>query len=188
MKVFYTCSYYGKGKYQKYYDLVLAAIEKTGAEVISPEKGNYKKWIPEGVRARLGDLNRLHYEAIRRGIMAVDAVVIEVSFQDIQIGYEAALAVVSKKPVLCLSIFEDFSQKIDNRYFFGAKYSELNVEEIVAEFVQMAKKKRLGERFNMFLSKAQETYLEKRAKDEGITRSEFLRQLIERDRAGSKNG
>lgn len=152
--------------------------------MISPEKGNYKRRVPERVRTRLIDANSLHYEAIRRGIMAADAVVIEASYQDIQIGYEAALAVAGKKPVLCLSICEDFSQKIDNRYFFGAKYSELNVEEIVGEFVQRVKKKRLGERFNMFLSATQEGYLEKRSEEEGMTKSEYLRWLIDRDRMG----
>ena len=111
MRVFYTASFYGKDKYQKYYDSVLEAIEKTGVQVISPEKGNYKRTIPEKVRAELGDANAVHYEAIRRGILAADAVIIEASFQDIQIGFEAALAVASKKPVLCLSIYEDFSSR-----------------------------------------------------------------------------
>ena len=182
MKVFYTCSYYGKEKYQKYYDLVQTAIEKTGVQVISPEKGNYKRVIPERVRVGLGDANAVHYEAIRRGILAADAVIIEVSFQDIQIGFEAALAVAHKKPVLCLSIYEDFSQKINNRYFFGAKYSELNVERIVGEFVERSRKKRLGERFNMFLSISQDQYLEKRAREEGVTKSEYLRELMDQDK------
>lgn len=182
MKIFYTVSFYGKDKYQKYYDLVLAAIEKTGEQVISPEKGNYKQMISERVRAGLKNANAVHYEAIRRGILAADAVIIEASFQDIQIGYEMALAVVGKKPVLCLSIYEDFSQKINNGYFFGSKYSELNVEEIVGEFVDRAKKKRLGERFNMFLSVPQKQYLEKRAKEEEMTKSEYLRELIDQDK------
>ena len=182
MKVFYTASFYGKDKYQKYYDLVLEAIERAGVQVISPEKGNYRRAISERVRAGLRDANAVHYEAIRRGILAADAVIIEVSFQDIQIGFEAALAVAHKKPVLCLSIYEDFSQKINNKYFFGAKYSELNVEELVGEFVERAKKKRLGERFNMFLSASQEQYLERIARENGVAKSEYLRELIDKDK------
>ena len=182
MKIFYTASFYGKDKYQKNYDLVLTAIKKTGVQITSPEKGNYKRMIPERVRVRLDDANLTHYEAIRRGILAADAVIIEVSFQDIQIGYEAGLAVANKKPVLCLSIYEDFSQKINNRYFFGANYSDLNIEEIVGEFIDRVKKKRLEERFNMFLSTSQGQYLEKRAREEGMTKSEYLRELIDRDK------
>lgn len=118
MKIFYTTSFYGKDQYQPQYELVLDALEKTGAEVISPEKGNYKQLLTKSLLKKLKNENQIHYEAIKRGIMASDAVVIEVSFQDIQIGYEAALAVQNKKPVLCLSVHEDFSRKINHPLFF----------------------------------------------------------------------
>lgn len=183
MKVFYTASYYGKEKYQKYYDLVLAVLEKTGVEVISPEKGNYKRVLGVKERERLGDNPRLvHYEAIRKGIGLADAVIIEVSNEDFQLGHEATLATQAKKHVLCLSIHEDFSEKIINRYFHGARYNEYDVEEIVAGFVKRSKKESLGERFNMFLSAGQTEYLKKRAKESGMTGSEYLRELIDKDR------
>ena len=121
-------------------------------------------------------------EAIRKNILQADAVIIEVSFQDLQIGYETALAIAAKKPVLCLSIYEDFSQKIDNQYFFGAKYTELDVEEVVAEFVERVGKKTLGERFNLFLSAVQEEYLEHASREKGISKSEYVRNLIDKDK------
>jgi len=180
MRIFYTASFYGKNKYQKYYDLVLETIEKTGATVISPEKGNYKRILT--AKARMRDPKLAHYEAIRKNILQADAVIIEVSFQDLQIGYETALAIAAKKPVLCLSIYEDFSQKIDNQYFFGAKYTELDVEEVVAEFVERVGKKTLGERFNLFLSAVQEEYLEHASREKGISKSEYVRNLIDKDK------
>ena len=39
MEIFYTASYYGKSKYQKFYNLVLMTLENANADIISPEKG-----------------------------------------------------------------------------------------------------------------------------------------------------
>ena len=183
MKIFYTASFSGKEKYQKYYDLVLAALEKTGVEVISPEKGNYKRALSTRERSKWSHQPKIeHYEAIRNGITLADAVVIEISNEDFQLGHEATLAIHAKKPVLCLSLHEDFSEKINNRYFHGARYNEYDVEEVVAEFVKRARREFLKERFNLFLSAAQVKYLHKQAAAAGIPSSEYLRELIDRDR------
>lgn len=185
MKIFYTVSFYGKAQYQTYYDLVLDALEKTGAQVISPEKQNHLQLLPKRRLNRFkDDTHRLHYEAIKHGIQQTDASVIEVSYQDIQIGYETALAVQSKKPLLCLSIHEDFSQKIHHPYFFGAKYSEVTIDNIVEEFIKKIQKKRFTERFNFFLSPTQLNYLTTSAKKHEMTTSEYLRDLI--DKASEK--
>ncbi|KKU63018.1 MAG: hypothetical protein UX87_C0037G0016 [Candidatus Amesbacteria bacterium GW2011_GWA1_47_16] len=182
MRVFYTASYLGKQKYQKYYDLVRQAIEKSGVELVSPEKGNYKDLLTAADVRRLRDERLIHYEAIRRGIAWSDAAIIEISNEDFQLGHEATLAMQSRKHVLCLSVYEDFSEKIRNRYFHGARYSEYDAEEIVEAFINKAKKEFLGERFNMFLSPSQLDYLGKIAEKEKIGKSEYLRRLIDEDR------
>ncbi len=56
------------------------------------------------------------------------------------------------------------------------------MERIVGEFVDRAKKKRLGERFNMFLSASREQYLDRAAEGAGLTKSEYVRELIEKDK------
>jgi hypothetical protein len=43
------------------------------------------------------------------------------------------------------------------------------------------RKEKLSERFNCFLSKQQITYLEKKALNEQISRSEYVRRLLEED-------
>lgn len=183
MKVFYTASYYGKQKYQQHYDMVLKAIESTGVELISPEKGNYKKLLTRRNIERLKKDRRIHYEAIRKGIIWADAVIIEISNEDFQLGHEATLAVSVKKHVLCLSIHEDFSEKINHQYFHGAKYNQFNVEEVVVDFIERAKKERLSERFNCFLSPRQLEYLDKVAAKQSIGMSEYVRLLIDNDRS-----
>lgn len=185
MKIFYTASYYGKRKYQRYYDKVLKVLEETDAEIVSPEKGNYMEMLSSADRKTLlheKGKKRLHYEAIRRGINWSDAVVIEISNEDFQLGHEATLAIQRKKPVLCLSVKEDFSEKIENRYFHGAKYNEINIRLIIQDFIKKVERKMLSERFNFFLSTSQLQFLENTAKKKGINKSEYLRGLIEKDR------
>ena len=59
MKVFYTASYYGKEKYQKYYNIVLQAIKQTGVEIISPEIGNYKEVLTPSLIKKLKSEKRI---------------------------------------------------------------------------------------------------------------------------------
>ncbi|MBI4098373.1 MAG: hypothetical protein HY426_05045 [Candidatus Levybacteria bacterium] len=182
MKIFYTASFYGKEKYQKYYDLVLDAISATGVEVLSPEKGNYLNILKAAQVEKLNDKQRIHYEAIRKGIAWAQGVIIEISNEDFQLGHEATLAIQSKKHVLCLSIYEDFSKKIINPYFHGLKYNEYNVEEAVENFVDLVRQESLNQRFNLFLNERQLTYLEKAAKENSVNKSEYIRKLIDNDR------
>ena len=178
-KVFYTASYTGKEKYQKYYKYVLDAIEDNEVDLISPEKGNYLK-LSKKDDQNFTEKER-HYDAIKKGILWADLVIIEISNEDFQLGHEATLAALNKKPVLCLSIFEDFSEKISNTYFFGAMYNEFNIHTIVQEFITKCKKIHLNQRFNLFLSKNQLDYLGKMSKEEGINKSEYLRNLIDEE-------
>lgn len=182
MKIFYTASYYGKEKYQKYYDMVLKVIEATKAELIATEKGNYKQILSDKEIKQLKKPLLIHYEAIKKGILWADAVIIEISNEDFQLGHEATLTIQNKKPVLCLSIHEDFSKKINNRFFFGARYNEYNVEEIVENFINFVKKEQLSERFNLFITPSQLSYVEKKAKEEKVNKSEYIRKLIDEDR------
>lgn len=181
MKVFYTASYLGKQKYQQYYNMVLRAIEWTGAEIISPEKGNYQSLLTPAEIEELKYPKKIHYEAIRKGILWSDAVIIEITNEDFQLGHEATLAIQNKKYVLCLSIFEDFSEKIQNQYFFAAKYNEYNIEEIVENFVKHVTEDQFSERFNLFLTPTQVQYIEQKARENNMNKSEYLRFLLDRD-------
>ncbi len=186
MRVFYTASYTGKEKYQNYYDMVLRAIEATGVDVVSPEKGNYLDVLTAETRKRYqSDSKRLHYEAIRKGILSCDAVIIEISNEDFQLGHEATLAIQNKKHVLCLSIHEDFGEKIKSRYFLGAKYNQFNIEETIEDFILMIGTETKSERFNMFLRPRQANYLKSKSEEEGMSMSDYVRLLIDRDRHDS---
>lgn len=188
MKIFWTASYHGKSQYQKYYDLVGRVIDsQTDVEVIATEKGNYKEILPPTVLAKLKDNpQRLHYEAIRRGILWADAVIIEISHESFQLGHEASLAMQSKKHVLCLSTHEDYSQKLDNRYFHAAIYNKMTIDEHIENFLNLARKDLLSRRFNLFLTSSQEQFVKKMGEDTGLGASGYIRGLIDQVRSQPK--
>lgn len=181
LRIFFTASFYGKEKFQRYYNLVLKKIEENDVEVIGTEKGNYLDLLSESIKKQIKDKRLIHYEAIRKGISWCDAVILEISNEDFQLGHEATLAIQSKKHVLCLSTKEDFSQKIRNKFFYAARYNEYNIGDVIRNFLQEVQRKRYSERFNCFLSRKQLEYLEEASKNEGKNKSEFLRGLIEAD-------
>lgn len=181
MEIFYTASYLGKEKYQKYYDLVGRVLEGFEVEVVSTEKGNYLEILSKSEFSKFKDARTRHYEAVKKGIRYADAVVIEVSNEDFQLGHEATLAIQSRKHVLCLSLNEDFSEKIKNRFFHGAKYNEASVEGIVGDFIRKVEKESLEIRFNMFLSERQVSFLEGASAKAKVNKSEYLRMLIDKE-------
>jgi nucleoside 2-deoxyribosyltransferase len=182
MKVFYAASFHGKKRFQRYYDRVLEAIVKTGVDVVSPELNNYMPILKKSENSQVKDPKMAHYEAIRKGIKECDVVIIEVSNEDFQLGHEVTLAMQGKKPVLCLSLFEDFAQKIDNKYMYGSRYNEFSIDEIVEKFVRKVQKNMCTERFNLFLTPSQMEFIKEQAELNGITMSEYVRELIETDR------
>ena len=185
MTVFYTASWFGKKKYQPEYDLASRTIEGFGVKLISTEGGNYQEVLDENTRARLKDEPKLlHYEAIRQGIHQADAVIIESSHEDFQLGHEASLAIAEKKPVLCLSVNEDLGKRIYNDYFFGAKYSSSTVKKVIQDFFAKARQLSLSKRFNLFLYPHQVEYLQTAAKRKGVNMSEYMRYLISLDKRG----
>lgn len=186
MKVFYTCSYYGKKKYQKWYDLVRNTIKEFKVDLISPEEGNYQQVLGEEARRQISDPGLVHYEAIKHGIHLAEVVIIEVSYEDIQLGHEITLALIEKKPVLVLSINEDFSKKIHHDYFIGAKYNAKNIKAIIQDFLAHARELTLSKRFNMFLYPSQIEYLEKMTKESGMNISEYIRHLINLNRRSQR--
>lgn len=181
MKIFFTASYYGKKNYQKEYDLVLNALENQNAKVISPEKANYLSLLTAQEKKAYSTPEMQHYFAIRKGIQAADAVVLEVSYQDFQVGFEAAYAVESKKYVLALSINQNYGQYLHHPLFHGAQYTQFTLDNQIEGFLHQVQQNQFPERFNFFLSSSQLTFLEEKAQQNGLNKSEFVRHLINKE-------
>lgn len=181
MNVFFTASFKGKELYQKEYDLILEKLSNLSVDVVGTEKGNYISTLPTEIKNKYHEKEKLHYEAIKYGINHSDAVVIEMSYPCFRLGHEATLAIQAKKHVLCLSLEEDYSAKINNEYFHGARYSRFNIERILRNFFAEISQEKLKNRFNMFLSDRQLEHVHTRSLLENVTASEYIRELLRSD-------
>ncbi len=147
MKIFFIAPFEGKKYYQKSIDKIIEIIESTGAEVLSPEKTReYQDVFREENIKKLGDKERVHYEFIRQGVINADAVVVEASHEDFRVGHEATLALLYKKPVLCLSQNVNYAKYISHENFNGFQYNDKNVRNIVLNFLSEVSKKILSKR------------------------------------------
>ena len=137
MKIFFIAPYLGKQKYQKAYDRIIAIIESTGAEVLSAEKSREYQEIftPENLK-KYGSRERVHYQFIRQGVINADGLVVEASFDDLRVGHEMTLALLYKKPVLCLSQNLDYGKYIEHEYFEGHLYADKSLEPTILKFLK----------------------------------------------------
>lgn len=181
MRIFFTAAFDGKAMYQEYYDLVVKTIKSFNNVIVSPEVGNYITFLPDKISSKIKDPNKLHYEAIKYGIIHSDATIIECSKECFRLGHETTLAIQSRKHVLCLSSNSDYSTKINNEYYHGAKYNKNNIHDIISNFLEIVAQDKLINRVNLFMSDRQVDYLQKASKNNNLNMSEYLRKLVEED-------
>jgi CRP-like cAMP-binding protein len=184
MTIFFTASHRGESLYKKQFDLVHSTIQEfKSVTLISPGwNDNYDALLSEAKRKKIDDPHLREYAAIKQGIKLADAVIIETSFESFQLGHETTLALMEKKPVLCLSLHENFSHRIQHDYFFGARYSPASVKGIIQDFLAEVHDLSLSQRFNLFLYPHQLSFLEIQSQRQGMNKSEYIRSLINLDK------
>jgi len=180
MKIFVAASFYGKEKYPANFAHILESLKDLEAQILTPDAGKTLTTLKLQNYAKTHNNKNVHYESIRRGIKWAQMIILETSHEDFELGFLTHSALELKKPILALSIHEDFSKKIKSPFFTAAKYNEKNVSSIVSRFVEKNAREELSERFNLFLSKRQLQSIESSAKELGINNSEYLRMLIDK--------
>jgi hypothetical protein len=183
LTVFFTASHRGEKKYKSAFNLVYETVKSfPELTVVSPGwNENFSSLLEEEGVSILDERLKM-YEAMRKGIQKADAVIIETSQESFQLGHETTLALLGKKPVLCLSLHEDFQKRIHHDYFFGAQYTEQNLHGIIQDFLSKVRDLSLSKRFNLFLYPQQVEHVQKEAQKNNMNMSEYLRYLINLDR------
>ncbi|HYD34778.1 MAG TPA: hypothetical protein VD999_01800 [Vitreimonas sp.] len=185
MTIFFSSSYRGLSKYERNYELILRTLQEfKSIKVISPLlKSSYQPLVEAVLHRDLSTKDRYEeYQAMRQAIRAADAVIFEVTQESFQIGYETTFALSEKKPVLCLSLEEDFSKRLQNDYFFGTRYSEQTLKPIIQDFLAEVRDRHLSKRFNLFLYPHQIAHLQQQGNKHGMNMSEYVRHLINQDK------
>jgi hypothetical protein len=186
MRIFYTVSKTGMSQFAGSYAAVLAELQTQGAYVEATFTRTYLNSTPK-LKAIQGLVNSedayryVHDSAVRQAILRSDAVVIEASYPSFRLGFETFFALSAQKPVLVLSKYRNFGNLIDQPHLFGAKYTNFTLPDEIGKFLRHVKQFKLRNRFNLFISDNQRQYLEKAAKKYTVSKSDYIRKLIEKD-------
>lgn len=185
MKIFFTVSKSGRGKFSEANKLVLNEIKKHKVKVITTVGEEYLKnednLQNRGVSESEDKYKYTHDTIVKRAIFVSDAVVVEASHQSFRLGFETHFALSQQKPVLVLSKERNYANLIKHPNFFGAKYTEFTLPDEIEKFVNHAKEYKLRNRFNLFISDKEKEYLRHLSKVNNISMSSYLRKLIQQD-------
>lgn len=118
-------------------------------------------------------------------IAQADVVIAETSYENFAVGYQVAVAVQQKKPVLVLrhasADKNAFVTGIDDGWVKHVEYSEDALNEIVKKFLDDNDINTKDMRFNFFIDRSIYNYLRWSALKTGKTKAAILRELVERE-------
>jgi hypothetical protein len=126
----------------------------------------------------------LLYKDSVEAINKADVIVAETSTASFSVGYQVALAVSMKKPVLVLN-----REGVEKSFFASGieagieyrKYTSDNVDEILTTFLRDNDISTKDMRFNFFIDRPIYNYLRWSALRTGKTKAEILRNLVQRE-------
>lgn len=181
MKVFFTASQRGKKYFQHQYEQIYSAIDKLGHKhletsflKIKPQEF-YTKLKKAGIKG-YNDYYTNNVALIRKS----DFTVFECSLPSLSIGYMVQLSINLNKPTVIL-YFEDntphFLVNTQEEKLIASNYNNNNLTDIVQQIITDVKGKS-DKRFNFFVDPGLLNYLNKVSKEQGITKSTFIRNLI----------
>lgn len=181
MKVILTASLRGKKYFEEQYKAIFREIEKLGHEniaddLLNPSQNPVYMDIVEGVR----DANIALYKKKIEDIQKADICIFECSTHSLAVGFVIQKALALNKPTIVLYYKEnapDFLAGVEDEKLITRSYDETNLHEVLANAISDASSLR-DKRFNFFISPRLLTYLEKTSKEEGVTKSTFIRNLI----------
>lgn len=181
MKIFFIASIAGKHNFLDDYLKIINITRKYGHHVISNH-----------VIKDTCDMNDLklkkEYKKYSRNIFntlnSCDAVIAEVSYPSIMVGYLLNYSLKQRKHTLCLyqknphRILVGESSKLLRLKKYNSK-QEKRLSIIINDFLVDTKDNALNIRFNLMLDESTNKLLEKKSKKVNLGKAEYLRKLIE---------
>ena len=181
MKVFFTASHRGKKNFGTYYDIIYKVLadmdfKHLSDTVVSLSTEKYYDILDE--EGHEGYVKE--YSRILNTIREADVMVFESSYPSLGAGYMIQKSLEMNKPVLVLYFkgnIPTFLAGIQDEKFQLVEYTEKNLESKIKDAIEKAKSL-ADKRFNFFISPSLLTYLNQAAKEQGVTKSTFIRNLI----------
>jgi len=118
-------------------------------------------------------------------IAQADVVIAEASYENFAIGYQVAVAVQQKKPVLLLrqnaAVKNAFATGIEDGWVKHEEYDESSIDKIIKNFISENDISTKDMRFNFFIDRPIYNYLRWAALKTGKTKAEILRSLVQQE-------
>ncbi|MGF7229433.1 MAG: nucleoside 2-deoxyribosyltransferase [Candidatus Saccharibacteria bacterium] len=126
------------------------------------------------------------YKKNLAAIAQADVVIAETSYENFAVGYQIAMAIQQKKPVLLLrhanADKETFITGVEDGWVQHGEYEDFDqLAGIVRKFLEDNDIKSKDMRFNFFIDRKIYNYLRWAAFKTGKTKAEILRDLVERE-------
>lgn len=163
----------------------LVAIIQREGHVLADDwvEESYKSQKIEGKDFKDTDWSLLYKDSVE-AINRADVVVAETSTASFSVGYQVALAVSMKKPILVLN-----REGVEKSFFASGieagieykKYTNEDVDETLTTFLRDNDISTKDMRFNFFIDRAIYNYLRWSALKTGKTKAEILRELVQRE-------
>lgn len=180
MKVYFTASIKQRGGLEEEYKLITEAIENSGNELVTSfDVLNLD--LSYVLNQTIEQIDNF-YQVWLKTINKADIGVVEVSFPStVHIGMEISTLINKAKPVICLY------KKGRNPTFTGEHHSSRIIKvEYTRETIKEALEWGLEEaeqlvnrRFTFFINPEIENFLDRKSEETGLSKSEYIRELIE---------
>lgn len=189
MKIYFNASLAGRLKYERQFKKIVQLIEELGHDVYADHvlKRDFKE-----VNRQSRQQHEADFQKARKKIQQSDAMIVEASYPSIGVGRTMSICLEMKKNVLVLYqtvphgllLGEEHLLIGDkNRLLTVKKYgieNAVKLREIITTFLKKVEKRTLKIRFNLMIDKAQKDYLNWISKRQTISKSDFIRQLIDK--------
>lgn len=167
----------------EYLRKIISTIEENGGVLA-------RDWVePTFARNRAKTVEQINWEKVMRGnvdaISRADIVIVEATSYRFSQGYQVAVALQQKKPVLVLSrqpLDELSISGITNKLLTLAEYhNQDELQKAVAGFIKQNTVTTKDLRFNFFIDRQIYNYLRSVSFETGKNKSEVIRDLINRE-------
>lgn len=192
MKVYFTASPRGHKKYKDTYKVIYDELKNLGYTHVSDEildessEEFYEKLQKEGKEG----YTQLYKSKIN-AMQQADINVFECTTPGLGLGFTVLKSLDLNKPTVVLTSDDNppyFLLGAEDEKLVVRTYKPENVKQVLKEIMEQADQKR-DKRFNFFISPELLTYLEDASNKQNITKSTFIRNLIQdhRKKYGSRD-
>ncbi len=181
MKILFSASLRGKKHFNSQYQQIVQIIKELGHSPLGTDYlSSMGDKIYEDLKKGGRQSNVDFYKREMKLIQQADICIFECSTHSLSIGFSVQKTLEMNKPAIVLYYKDNvpfFLSGAEDDKLILKNYDESNVKDVIRKTIDEASELR-DKRFNFFINPSLLTYLENTSKSLGVTKSNFIRNLI----------